>query len=82
MVADRVGEAESYLVDGESGYLTPAGDVAAMAARAAQVLGDPVLAARLSQAAQARYDALFDWPQLAARAETFYRQALAARSRS
>ena len=80
VVADRVGEASSYLSDGESGFLTPPGDVAAMAERAVRLLNDPALAERMSQAAQARYDALFDWPQLAERVEGLYAQALARRS--
>jgi len=80
VVADRVGEAESYRIDGGSGYLTPSGDVGAMADRAVRLLTDSALAARMGQAAQARYDALFDWPQLAGRVEGFYAQALARRS--
>jgi glycosyltransferase involved in cell wall biosynthesis len=79
-VADRVGEAESYLIDGESGYLTAPGDVDAMADRVVRLLTDSALAARMGQAAQARYDAFFDWSRLAERVEGFYARALARRS--
>ncbi len=76
VVADAVGEVGRYVAHGETGWLTPPGDVAAMVERAAQLLGDAALAERMGQAARRRYETLFDWNHLAITAEAAYERAL------
>ncbi|MEN6478049.1 MAG: glycosyltransferase [Anaerolineales bacterium] len=79
VVADAVGEATSYIADGETGYCVPCGDESAMIDALARLLYDPALASRMGRAAQERYAARFDWEALAAVAEATYERALANR---
>jgi len=51
-VATRVGGVPELITHGVDGYLEPAGDIAAQAARVAALLNDDALHARLSQAAR------------------------------
>jgi glycosyltransferase involved in cell wall biosynthesis len=52
VVATRVGGTPEALVDGETGLLVPPADVTALAVAIARLLGTPLLAARLGQAAR------------------------------
>ena len=61
VVASRVGGLPEVVADGETGYLLPVGDVAAMADRVIQLLDDPALLARMRVAA--RHRALTCFPQ-------------------
>ena len=54
VVASAVGGLPEVVVDGETGYLTPSGDVAAMTGRAIEVLRDKALHTRLRGAAAQR----------------------------
>ncbi len=72
VVADRVGQASEYIVDGESGLLATPGDVAGFAAKLVLLLDDPELRRRLGQAARARIMGEFHWDRLAERAEEAY----------
>jgi N-acetyl-alpha-D-glucosaminyl L-malate synthase BshA len=54
VVASAVGGLPEVVVDRETGFLTPSGDVAAMTARAIDVLSDPTLHTRLRGAAARR----------------------------
>jgi glycosyltransferase involved in cell wall biosynthesis len=53
IVTDSGGPAE-YVEDGVTGFLIPAGDTNALAARIEALLSNPPLAARLGQAARER----------------------------
>jgi glycosyltransferase involved in cell wall biosynthesis len=50
VVATSVGGLISLVRDGQTGYLAPAGDAAAVARKSLDLLGDPALRARLGQA--------------------------------
>lgn len=54
IVATAVGGIPEVVVDGESGLLAPMGDATALGAHIADILQDPILAARLSDGARAR----------------------------
>ena len=54
VLASAVGGLAEVVVDGETGFLTPAGDVAAMIENAVRVLRDPALHKRLREAAARR----------------------------
>ncbi|MGH2461626.1 MAG: glycosyltransferase family 4 protein [Chloroflexota bacterium] len=59
VVADDVGQAREYIRDGESGLLVTPGDVGAMAAQVARLLGNDSLRRRLGSAA--RQNVLTSW---------------------
>ena len=73
VVAERVGEAASYIVDGESGLLVRPGDEAAFVAALARLLADERLRRRLSEGARRRMVQEFSWTKLAEQAEAAYR---------
>ncbi len=76
VVASAVGGVPEVVQDGESGWLAPAGDVATMAARALQLLGDPTEHERLKRNAAAR--ALeFATDRVVPRYEALYQEVLA-----
>ena len=60
VIASRAGGLPEVVEDGVSGYLLPAGDVDAMAARAIEILSDEDLARRLGAAGRARAIEKFD----------------------
>lgn len=68
------------VVHGETGWLAPAGDVAALADGLRTVLDDPQLAARLGAAARSYVTANVSWRIVAERCETLYRSLIEARS--
>lgn len=72
VVAEAVGQAGEYIVDGESGYLVPPGDEAAFAAATVRLLGDEALRRRVGKAAAERIRAEFLWDHLAEVAERAY----------
>jgi glycosyltransferase involved in cell wall biosynthesis len=59
VVASDVGGVPDAVVDGETGLLVPAGDVAGVASALAEVLADPALAARMGAEGRARAAAHF-----------------------
>ncbi|HEV2591706.1 MAG TPA: glycosyltransferase family 4 protein [Gaiellaceae bacterium] len=62
VVASDVGGLREQVVDGETGYLVPAGDVTALTDALARLLDDPALRERIGAAARARAEELFDLP--------------------
>lgn len=72
VIASRVGGLKFTVVDGVTGYLVPPRDPGALAARLAEVLGEPPLALRLGQAAARRVQHLFTWPRVVERLSLLY----------
>jgi glycosyltransferase involved in cell wall biosynthesis len=67
VIASRVGGLAEVVQDGETGFLVPPGDVAALRDRLAQVLGDPHLARRMGANARALVLERFTWERVAER---------------
>ncbi|MCG8347516.1 MAG: glycosyltransferase family 4 protein [Chloroflexales bacterium] len=76
IVAGRVGEADSYIENEQSGLLVPPSDPAALAQAALRLLEDPALRQRLGAGAQARIASAYTWDRLAVTAEQAYLLAL------
>src|SRR5207253_5534216 len=72
VVASRVGGLSEVVVDGETGFLTPPGDVAALRQRLEQLLGDPHLARRMGDNARALVLERFTWVKVAERCLEVY----------
>ena len=66
VVASAVGGLTTLVDDGVTGFLVETRDAAAYADAAATILGDPVLAASMGDAA-ARHAARYTWPATAGR---------------
>jgi glycosyltransferase involved in cell wall biosynthesis len=77
VVATDTGGLPEVVVDGETGYLRPVGDVEAMAEAALAILGDPALARRLGAAARERAVTVFDQGRAVARYRALYERVLA-----
>jgi glycosyltransferase involved in cell wall biosynthesis len=79
VIASGVGQLAEVIQDGSNGLLVPPGDVAAMAAALAKLIGDPALRSRLSQ--QAREDAVqkHSWETFISRLECLFAAVMAAR---
>lgn len=75
VVAERVGEAASYIINGENGLLVRPGDETAFVAALARLLADGGLRRRLREGARLRMAKEFSWTKLAERAEAAYRVA-------
>lgn len=73
VVATRVGGLPEVVVDGETGYLTPPDDVAAMTDRSVALLRDPALRARMGQAARQRVLAEFSADRVVPLYEAVYK---------
>jgi glycosyltransferase involved in cell wall biosynthesis len=80
VVASRVGQAQEYIVDGQSGVLVPPDNGGALARAVIDLLADPQHAQALGQAGQRYVCREFSWPLLAARLEQSY-HAVTARTR-
>lgn len=59
VVASDVGGVSEAVVDGETGFLVPRGDVAALRQRLQQLIVDPELRERMGKAGRQRFEALF-----------------------
>ena len=68
-----VGGVGDVIVDGVTGYLTPSGDVDAMAAKVVHLLADDGLRARMGAAARARAEQEFSVPTMVSRFVQVYR---------
>lgn len=77
VVATRTGGLPEVVVDGETGYLRPVGDVEAMAAAALAVLTDDALAGRLAAAARRRAIEEFSQAKMVGRYRSLYERVLA-----
>ena len=78
VVASDVGGVSEVVVDGETGFLAPAGDVAAMAAYARRLLSDDDLRRRMSRAARHAAETRFRLGPAVDRYLAVYRRVLAA----
>jgi len=67
VVASRIGGLETSVVDGETGYLLPPGDVDAMTDALRKLLADPCLRKRLGEAGRRRVEQEYDWDVLVAK---------------
>jgi len=67
VVCTRVGALPEVVVDGESGYIVPPSDPAALRDRLRRLLDDPAHAACLGRAARRRIEEIFTWEAVAGR---------------
>ncbi len=76
VVGSDVGGIRFSVLDGETGYLVPPRDPAAVADRIARIVADPELHERLSRQAIARAERLFTWAKVTTSLEIVYRDVL------
>ena len=76
VVATNIHGLPEVVVDGETGFLAPVGDVETMAARVVQILSDPALRKKMGQAARKRAVDKFDIETTIDSYERYYRQVL------
>jgi len=77
VVGSRVGGVPEVVLEGETGFLCPAGDVAAMTAAVLRLLQDDELHHRMSKSARARVQAHWQKDPAVSRYEDYYRRVLA-----
>jgi glycosyltransferase involved in cell wall biosynthesis len=82
VVASAVPGLEEVVLEGETGFLTPPGDSAALAARLGQLVDDPSLRRALGDAGRARAEEHFSLPAWRGAHFSLYRSLLAGRDRS
>jgi glycosyltransferase involved in cell wall biosynthesis len=75
VIATRVGGLPEVVRDGETGFLVPPGDAAALAERIAMLLGDGGLRQRMGEAARVSAE-MFTWDRVIERMLASYEQAL------
>lgn len=80
VVASRVGGIPEVVVDGETGWLVPPGDEAALARALRDALADPARARRMGEAGRRRVEAHFSWDRIADRTLAVYRDAIASKA--
>jgi glycogen synthase len=80
VVASRVGGIPEVVVDGETGWLVPPGDPAALAEALRVSLADPTRARRMGEAGRRRVEAHFSWDRIAEHTLAVYREAIAAKA--
>jgi starch synthase len=61
-IGTDTGAVPEMIIDGETGYLVPVDDAAALADRLLTVLRDPALASRMGDAGRRRAREIFTWP--------------------
>lgn len=76
VIASDVGGLPEVVVHGETGYLYPVGDIAAMAAGAVALLSDPDRHARFKAAARTRAEGSFNADDVVPLYEAFYEELL------
>jgi glycosyltransferase involved in cell wall biosynthesis len=79
VVASAVGGLPATIVDQESGFLVPYGDVDALAARVADLLGDAVRRGTIGEAARRTVEHRYTWSRAVAATCEVYREAIACR---
>jgi alpha-maltose-1-phosphate synthase len=77
VVASRVGGIPEVVVDGETGWLVPPGEPAALAEALRGALADPARAKRMGEAGRRRVEAHFSWDRIAERTLAVYGDAIA-----
>ncbi|HKE16313.1 MAG TPA: glycogen synthase [Kofleriaceae bacterium] len=80
VVATRVGGIPEVVVDGETGWLVPPGDPAALAGALRGALADPQRAARFGAAGRRRVEQRFSWHRIAELTMGVYGDAIQARA--
>jgi N-acetyl-alpha-D-glucosaminyl L-malate synthase BshA len=78
-VATRVGGVPELIVHGKSGFMEPAGDVAAQAARVVELLTDDALHQRITAAGRRRAMDEFSTEKIIPQYESYYREVIARR---
>jgi len=76
VVASNIGGLPELIIEGETGYLCPLGDIEAFTDRARRILTDETLQQRMSAAARHRAEE-FDTSHIVPRYEAYYEQVLA-----
>ena len=76
LVAARAGAADKVVVEGETGFLVPTGDVNAMADALEKLMRDPARAADMGRKARERVLAQFSVEAEAAKIAAVYRDVL------
>ena len=77
VIGTRAGGMPEVVIDDESGYLLPVGDVDAMAERAIAILSDPALQSRLGRNGRALAETKFDVNHVVPRYREFYERVIA-----
>jgi Glycosyl transferases group 1 len=77
VIGSNVGGIKFSVADGETGYLVPPDDPAALAERIAGLYRDPTLLRLLGRQAIARVNELFTWERVVAGIATLYEDVLA-----
>ena len=77
VIATRAGGLPEVIVDGETGYLLPVGDVDAMAARAIEILSSADLQRSMGRAARRVAETKFNVEQIVPKYRAFYEQVIA-----
>ena len=72
VIGSEVGGIKFTVADGETGFLVPPRDPAALAARLQTLLEDRVLLRRMGRAARARVERLFTWSKVGERTAELY----------
>lgn len=75
VIATPVGGIPSLISDGETGFLVPVGDAAALRATIKRVLADPALRERVGEAARARVSEYCSWDRVTERTLQVYAEA-------
>lgn len=74
VIGSRVGGVKSTVIDGETGFLVPPRDPAAVADRVAELLGDRPRLQAFGEAGWSRAKEHFTWPKVAERIAQLYRE--------
>ena len=77
VIATKSGGLPEVVVDGESGYLLPVGDVDAMSARAIEILSNPELQKRMGRAGRHIAETRFNVEKIVPQYRDFYEQVIA-----
>ncbi len=77
VIASNIGGLPELVVDGETGFLRPMGDIEAYTSCARQLLDDPDLLERMSEAARRRAVDVFDIDRIIPMYEAHYEQVIA-----
>jgi glycosyltransferase involved in cell wall biosynthesis len=76
VIGSAVGGMPEVITHGETGYLFPVGDIAAMAAHAVALLNDPARLELFSTQAKRRAEQNFNADEIIPRYEAFYEEIL------
>ena len=79
IVATDAGGVAEEVVDGETGFLVPRGDVAAVRDRLSKLLADPQLRSRMGAAGRRRFEQLFSLDRMLEKTVKVYREVVGAR---